>query len=134
MEGNIVDNIVTVDITLDSTKTTNYKAKVIVYFTQEWFFKLMDELGGQGYLEENKIFAICFDKTPLNRLHECENYYDVVDKYPNCDKIPDQGFYIGNLGDDYLKAMTSILEYIFKDGYEIVYMEGAKDDKENNDN
>ena len=123
----IVTQIINININTQSKLA--YKARVIVYFTHEWFFNLMEILGGEEYLEKEKIFALCFDNTHPDKLEEMDDYHEVTKRFPNSRRIPDKSVYIGNLDGKPMEIVRQMLDRIFEYGYNIEYLECPREQR-----
>jgi hypothetical protein len=112
-----LDDIVT--ITIPCERDT-YRPKVLIAFDQDKFIERIKKLG-ELYLEENKIFAICFDVTPIDQLETMKNYKEVIDQFPKSNRIPSKAFYIGNIRkEDQISVAKKIVGTWLGDNYELV--------------
>lgn len=82
--------ILTVDI--DLTTKVEYIPKVIIFFNHKW---LIDNYTAR-WLEDNKVFAFCFDTTPPDLIDSMRDYQELVDAFPDSNRVPEKSFYIGN--------------------------------------
>jgi len=99
----------------NSDYNRSYLPKVVVFKTNKF---LLDRYTPQ-YLEDNKIFALCFDCTPIEDLDSMEDYNELLKYYPNSCRLPTQKYYVGDLLDT-VAGMYRILDNIFTNGYEII--------------
>lgn len=97
----------------------NHTCKVIVGTDQDKFLARLLELG-EGYLEDNRIFAVLFDVTQLQDIWDMKSYSEVTNHFPNSSRIPSEAFYIGNYDErDHMNIMDQMLKMCFIK-YEIV--------------
>lgn len=125
----MINNIVDINLDLDHT------VKWLVAFNHDWMIKTIEFLGGEQYLEDNQIFAVCFDTTPKDKIGKMRSYREVLDKYPNSNRVASKAFYIGDYDkEDWLDVVNECLEnwsditrtiFKVKHKYEIVFMEGG---------
>lgn len=98
------------------------RAKVMVFFNHDFLIKNYSE----SYLEDNKIFALCFDTTPLDNIADMADYNDLLSAYEFSNRVASKSFYIGNFKkDDWLNIIEQCLETWFPDGHEVVAIEGG---------
>ena len=94
-----------------------YKPKVIVFFNHSYLVNKYTE----EYLEENKLFAVCFNTTQRSQMHLIRNYQDVIDKYQNSNRVLGTQFYIGLYDKVYFElTITNILKSLFGDYFDVV--------------
>lgn len=114
----LLNNIITIEIER-SEILEMWKAKVIIGFNQSRFLNRLLELG-EAHLEDNKIFCLCFDTTPLKDIDQMEDYGLVLKAFPNSNRVLSKAFYIGNvIPEDQTTVATQIVGYVFKDNYSI---------------
>jgi len=98
------------------------KAKILVGLDHDKFLSRLLELGND-YLEETKTFAFLFDTTPQDLImSEMKDYKDIINNFPNSNRIADRALYIGNYYEqDWISIVNQCLSGWFgTDDYEIV--------------
>jgi hypothetical protein len=114
-----MQEITTVDITL----SMSYVVKYIVYHNHDWF---LSKGYTEEYLESNRIFAICFDTTPLESIANMADYREILEKYPDSNRVFDTSNYIGyyeekdweEIIDTWLSSLSSSYEIVEREhGY-----------------
>lgn len=73
----------------------DWTCKVIVGTDHDKFLARLLELG-EDYLEQNKIFAMLFDTTPLSEIETMKSYEDIIKHFPKSNRVSDKALYIGN--------------------------------------
>lgn len=105
-----------------SNAMSEYLPKVIIFFNHQWLIDKYTPV----FIEENKIFCICFDTTPLNELENMKDYAEVVRHFPGSNYVLSKGMWIGNYENkdfesvikDYLKMWFGKYEIFDKEeGY-----------------
>lgn len=87
-----------------------HKVKWLIGLNQDTFLKRLLELGAD-YLEDNKIFAMCFDTTHPDLLDEMKDYDEVIKAFPSSPRVAGNKFYLGNYSQaDYLSVINELLE------------------------
>jgi len=101
-------------VIIDSTRKP-YIPKVIIYHNIDY---IPNEETFLNFLEEKRIFAICFDTTPPNLIGKVSTY-DKLSKY-NSDRLLSCAIYIGDLEiSEYEAAIDRILRGMFEGDYEV---------------
>jgi len=96
------------------------KHKVIIFFNHSFLINNYTE----DYLEQNKLFAICFDTTPLKNLKDMRNYQEILNIFPNSSRVLGKCFYIGNYKEKDFNELISIqLHSLFQGSYEVIKRE-----------
>lgn len=109
--------------TLWNLANTPYRPKVLVGFNQDWFIEVIAALGGDEYLEDQKIFALLFDTS--KNVEDVVDYQEVLDRYPMSNRVATRKWYIGNLDGKPMDIVEKVLVSIFGWQPEIVYLEGG---------
>lgn len=104
-----LDDVVTVEIER-TTFCQDYKLPIIIGFDQDKFLVRLLELG-HDYFNINRVYALLFDITPVNKIKiDMKNYKEVVDQFPN-DRLYPYAFYIGNYKEeDHMHIVNQLME------------------------
>lgn len=99
---------------IDSTRKP-YIPKVIIYHNIDY---IPNDETFFNFLEEDKIFAICFDTTPLDLIGKVSTY-DKLSKYKS-NRLLSCAIYIGDLEiAEYDAAIDRVLRNMFEGEYEV---------------
>lgn len=77
----------------------NYTCKVIVGTDHDKFLARLLEVG-EVYLENNKIFTMFFDVTPLSEIGTVRDYGEIVKHFPSSNRVLAKAFYVGNYSEE----------------------------------
>jgi hypothetical protein len=88
--SSVLDSHVTINCKIEKKP---YTVKFLVGLSQTAFIRGIEAIGGIVYLENNRIFAACFDSNPFESI---EDYGEVLKLYRGSSRIFSRSFYIGN--------------------------------------
>ena len=99
--------------------------KVAVFFNHDTLINYVDSVG-VDWLEEEKVFVLCFDTTPTEDIPYIRDYKKVSGRYPTSNRVMGESFYIGNYEEgDWGLCVSELLENFSPRGQfpEVVHME-----------
>jgi len=100
-----------------TTPPVIYKPNVVVAFTNKW---VIDNFTSK-YLDANKIFVFGFDFTDLEDLDFIEDWGEVVQNFPDSNRVVDKKMWFGDI-ENKLQAIEEYLSHHLVN-YQIINLE-----------